>query len=261
MPGIFTTERLGDPWLKFLMAGCLKAGTAAVSHRSAGALWQLDGMRRDALEITIPFAAGSLQLSGFTVHRTRTMLAADLTNQSRLPVTKLERTLIDLASVLTNPELEAALDSALRKRQTNLARLRARLDLQRARGVQGIAELTKLVDERRGGNSSLGSPLEAKFLAIVRRAKLPEPQRQVWIKDGQRCIARVDFAYPSVKLAIEIDSIEHHFGRRAMQRDRRRDNELSRLGWTILRFTAADLEEDDYVVSELRTRLTPDLFL
>ncbi|MFN2526666.1 MAG: DUF559 domain-containing protein [Actinomycetota bacterium] len=259
-PAIYSTERIGDPWLKCLMAACLKAKIAAVSHRAAGAIWNLDGIVPGKLEITVPFASGGLRLAEFKIHRTRFMPPSDLSSHGRLPLTSSERTLVDLAAVVSAQALEAALDSALRKRITNLSRVRSCLDRIDNRPFRGIGSLRRLVKDRTAGASVTGSPLETTFLAIVRRAGLPEPRRQLWIRDGKRSVGRVDFAYPEAKLVIEIDSLEHHFGREAMQRDRRRDNELKRLGWTVLRFTAADLDEPEYVVRVLRSLVTPGLF-
>lgn len=77
--------------------------------------------------------------------------------------------------------------------------------------------------------------------------------------DGPRFVARVDFAYPEAKLAIEIDGYRWHAGNDAWQRDRRRNNELSRLGWTVLRFTAADLKDARRVTAQVRDVLRPTL--
>lgn len=260
LQGIYETERLGDVWLKNLMAACLKAKVAAVSHCAAAGLWQLAGIDPGALEITVPFSSSCRQIRGFRVHRTRSMPSSDLTYRGSLPITTVERSLIDLAMVVPMLKLEAALDSALRKRLTNLARIKSRIQGSETRGHRGVGDLKRLVDDRFEGAGWTESPLEARFLSIIRGAGLPQPQRQVWVKDGPRSIARVDFAYPELKLAIEIDGIEHHAGGPAMRRDRRRDNELKRLGWTVLRFMAPDLDDPDYVVALLGEFLSPPLF-
>ncbi len=242
------------------MAACLKAKVAAISHQAAAGLWQLDGVDPGALEITVPFSSSCSQIRGFRVHRTRSMPASDLTYRAALPITTVERALIDLATVMPFEKLEVALDSALRRKLTNLARIKRRLQGSETRGRRGAGNLKTLLSERMSGARWTESPLEARFLSIIRRAGLPQPERQVWISEGERSIARVDFAYPKAKLAIEVDSIEHHAGGQAMHRDRRRDNELKRLGWTVLRFTARDLDDPGYVVALLRSFLSPPLF-
>jgi very-short-patch-repair endonuclease len=44
-------------------------------------------------------------------------------------------------------------------------------------------------------------------------------------------------------LAIEIDGFDPHFGRRAWQYDRARQNELVAEGWTVIRFTWDDFRD------------------
>lgn len=46
--------------------------------------------------------------------------------------------------------------------------------------------------------------------------------RQYEVESGSRLIARVDLAYPEIRLAVECDGWEHHSGRAAWERDRSR---------------------------------------
>jgi very-short-patch-repair endonuclease len=69
-----------------------------------------------------------------------------------------------------------------------------------------------------------------------------------------RCWAvarRIDFAYPDAMLAIEIDGFNSHFGKRAWQYDRARQNELAALGWTVVRFTWEDMRRRPSHVASL----------
>jgi len=74
----------------------------------------------------------------------------------------------------------------------------------------------------------------------------------VW--DGYALLARIDFAFPDRRLAIELDGYGPHAHR--FQRDRSRQNGLVLMGWTVLRFTWADVvERPAYVVAALTTAL------
>jgi very-short-patch-repair endonuclease len=65
---------------------------------------------------------------------------------------------------------------------------------------------------------------------------------------------RLDFALPEIKLAIELDG-SHHRERKQWLKDRRRDLELERLGWTVLH-----LEWEDVTTGATDTmRLLADL--
>lgn len=69
-------------------------------------------------------------------------------------------------------------------------------------------------------------------------------------------IARVDVAFPGQKLAIEVDGFAYHSDRSRFQRDRSRQNDLVRRGWTVLRFTWFDLvERPDHVVAVIAAQL------
>ena len=49
-------------------------------------------------------------------------------------------------------------------------------------------------------------------------------------------LAEVDFAYPDIKLAIEVDGFKVHATPRQMSRDFVRQNGLVPYGWRVLRF-------------------------
>jgi very-short-patch-repair endonuclease len=92
---------------------------------------------------------------------------------------------------------------------------------------------------RRGvGTPATESELETRFLQIVRRAHLPAPQRQLRVGH-----CRIDFAWPSRQLAVELDGMAHHTGRLARQRDNTRQNNIVLLQWTVLRYTWADITQ------------------
>jgi very-short-patch-repair endonuclease len=66
---------------------------------------------------------------------------------------------------------------------------------------------------------------------------------------------RVDFCFRSARLVVEVDGARWH---QDVQRDRRRDNALARLGWRVMRFTWADVVHDSTrVVREIRAALAP----
>lgn len=86
----------------------------------------------------------------------------------------------------------------------------------------------------------------------MRRAGLPEPVRQHTIYDRGRFVARVDFAYPHAKLAIEADGYRYHSGRARFESDRARLNALTALGWRVIHVTWAQLhDEPDQVIAQI----------
>ena len=62
----------------------------------------------------------------------------------------------------------------------------------------------------------------------------------------------LDFYCAGLKLAIEVDGMAHHIDVDRFRRDRRRQNALVALGWTVLRFTWADLtDRPGYVIATI----------
>jgi len=65
-----------------------------------------------------------------------------------------------------------------------------------------------------------------------------------------------DAAWHKEKLITEIDGHHSHSDYAAFENDRRRQNELVKHGWTVLRFTWAMLDEPDMVIKTIRSTLT-----
>ena len=67
------------------------------------------------------------------------------------------------------------------------------------------------------------------------------PECEVWT-DAGAFVARVDFAYPELRLTIEVDGFAAHSTVDAFGRDRARQNALVAAGWTVLRFTWTEVD-------------------
>jgi hypothetical protein len=86
------------------------------------------------------------------------------------------------------------------------------------------------------------SPAESWLLLGLFDAGLPIPAQQVPVVDLDGNVRyRLDFAWEDVHVALEYDGFAAHVGRAA--RDAAREDDLRRMGWTVLRATAADLKE------------------
>ena len=179
----------------------------------------------------------------------------DITTIDGIPVTKSARTLLDLATVEPEYVVERCLEDALRRRLVSLPFLERWLDDPRRKRHRGEPVLQRLV-EARATVGVTDSPLETQVLKLLREAGLPIPMLQYEVRDGDRFVARPDFAYPAKRVAIEADSFRYHDGRPAFDHDRARINELQALGWLVLLITSKHLEQDpDAVVAWVRAAL------
>ncbi|MFP5316848.1 MAG: type IV toxin-antitoxin system AbiEi family antitoxin domain-containing protein [Acidimicrobiia bacterium] len=228
--GVYSPAVVADSWRRRLMGVCLTGAVA--SHRAAGALWGLDGCR-EIIEVTVA-GSGGRAMKGVTVHRTRALPQVDRGEQEGIPVTRPARTLIDLAAVLDQTGLEAALDSALRERLVTPGYLGRRLHGLGGNGRDGVAGLRQLVEDRLHGRPA-DSRRENDIVRQLAAAGLPSPERQFPFEG-----LRFDLAYPRVRIAVEFDSYRHHYGRRSWRRDRSRHNRATAAGWLVFHLTEGE---------------------
>jgi hypothetical protein len=233
------------------MAALLAAGPGAVvSHRAAGWLWKLEGVRAGRPEISVPHGR-KVRLNGVVIHRTQNLPLRDTTRRRGLAVTTAARTIADLAGILPPIALEDALDDARRRRLVTDESLQQVIESR----VRNTAVLRSLISERKDARPP-GSNKEGELRRLLQAAGLPEPVGQYDILDGDgRFVARPDLAYPEAFLAIEYDG-SHHADRCQWRSDLVRQNRLINVGWRILRYTYDDLvQRPDEVVEEVRAAL------
>ncbi|HVA75121.1 MAG TPA: DUF559 domain-containing protein, partial [Acidimicrobiales bacterium] len=83
------------------------------------------------------------------------------------------------------------------------------------------------------------SVLESRMARLLAGEGLPAPKAElVW---GPQRRYRLDFAYPALRLAIEVDGFAFHFTPEQMRADNHRSNTLTAAGWMILRYNWWDV--------------------
>ena len=211
------------PWRGRLLAACW-AGGASASHRirSAAELWEtprtLDRRRRDH----VPSLAPSPPRRPHRARVASRLGAVDGTVVDCIPVTTPARTIFDLAGVV-GPTYDRSRD---RERVASSADHGARARRDASSGSAGgtcrDTPLSVRALVRRSGDEALTeSEAETPRHATSRPARTSRRRSRSTrsaIDDG-RFVARVDLAYPELKIAIEYDSYAHHVGRDALVRD------------------------------------------
>ena len=148
---------------------------------------------------------------GIKVHRSRNLFPSQITRKRGIPVTTPSRTLFDLRRTLPPKRFAAAL------REAEFLELPIDADLE---------------------PDGTRSDMEAVFLGLCRRHRLPKPEVNVHIGDYD-----VDFLWPDRRLAIEVDGWDSHRTRSAFEEDRARDLKLKLLGYEVVRFTWRQLTD------------------
>lgn len=241
LPGVYCLRGTLIEWKTMLMAVCLWA-KGVVSHRAAALLWGMDGVEEEIVEVTSTLRRRPPP--GVIVHRAPSGGLKHTVRFKGFIVTDPTSTLIDLASVVDARTLETAMDAALRQRRTYPSLVLSRLDELGARGRRGTAFLRKLAEERAAGAKPTESALEVEAESFLTANGLCPPERQHWVTgpNGER--RRLDFAWPELRVGIEVDSHQWHEGFKALETDVARSNFYIELGWKVLRLTRRVMRRD-----------------
>jgi very-short-patch-repair endonuclease len=243
-------------WEAKVLAVQLAAGPGAVaSHRTAAALWGLEGFGRGTPEVTVPRGV-RFRRDGVRVHSSTDLQLAGRRVRSGIEVTDPARTVLDLARRLGDARLLEAIESARRQRLTSWSELLATLAKHARRGRPGIRRLRRVIAANIQQHEATDSNLELLMLVLLREHGLPEPVLHHRLLDAHgRLIAEVDLAFPGLRLAIELDGSVHR-ERAVFERDRPRQNGIVLQGWTLLRFTWRDVvDRPDEVVAAVRSAI------
>jgi very-short-patch-repair endonuclease len=145
--------------------------------------------------------------------------------------------------------VEAALDRGLNTGRCTVCSVRTYVESRRLGRQRGVGVLVRLLDDREFGVPE--SELERVFERLVKRERLPMPVRQ---QEHRRY--RVDYAYATQNIVIEVDGSATRSTKTQLQRDRRRQNDIVLDGLVVLRFTWDDVSKDvPYVVATIRRAL------
>ena len=236
------------------MAATLALPGAVASHQTAAELHGFSHVPRGRTVVTAP--RGTNHRSPLAhVHEYRGIDATEHTFVERIPVTTPELTVFHLAAVLGPTAVERTLDDRLNTRGVDLGQMFALSDFWARRGFPGSGLMRGLLAARGPGYVAPESALESAFVALIRRFRLPDPVRQLptpWDPSG----GRVDFAYPQLKILIEVDGRRWHGRDADNERDRARDRKAQLEGWILLRYTWHEITRLPQVVAaEIRTFL------
>jgi very-short-patch-repair endonuclease len=228
---------------------------ATASHCAAARLLGIPGFANAMPEITTPRPRRHRTHDGI-VHRSRALPWQQITVINGIRTTRIARMLFDIAGIL-NPDLvERTLDTCLANRWVTNRQIGNIVGELGKRGRRGTRLMRQLLLDRGEGYVATASELEARFAKLCREYGLPEPVRQQNTGDAEKWIARVDFAYPRLKIIIELDGRRHWLAKLEHEADLTRDAKLTAAGWHVIHFTWKQItQEPEFVVAILRQLL------
>ncbi len=208
---------------------------AVVSHTSAMRLYGLEprsNAKRGLLEFSTNSTAVT-RLERVFLHRRLGRL-----HPSRVQgfaATGPDRTFVDCAGTLSLIELVQLGDFLVRTKQTSRGNL---FDYAISRHIDGVRKARRALSYIRDG---VESPLESVVRLMIVFARLPEPECNLDIFEGDRFLARGDLVYKEWKVLVEYDGWHHERDASQRQRDIGRRERLESAGWTIVVVTSGDL--------------------
>jgi very-short-patch-repair endonuclease len=208
-------------------AALLACPGAVLSHRTAAAIWGL--VDRDPETVDVLSTKQRRPRPGMRVHRTQALERREVRIREGLVLTDPFRSLTDVAHVLTPENLQKATSEALFRRLISDAQLRSIIG---------------------GAGPTARHHAERRLQQLIRKARLPEPQTNVWVHGFE-----VDFSWPDRRLAVELDGFQAHGHRLAFERDRRRDLALEAHGITTVRVTYRQVEDEPEALVASLSRL------
>ncbi|MGN9813161.1 hypothetical protein ACTMSW_27870 [Micromonospora sp. BQ11] len=238
-----TRCRAAASWL--FPPGCVIAGRSAVALHG-GPEPQPD----EPVEVLVDPTSRFGPFGGLLIH-VAPLRDTDIQRLDDVPVTTAVRTCWDLTCWLETGEAVAHIDALRRMGLVHLEDLEHYLFEHRgARGWRRFAEAVSLSD---AGAESLP---ESRLRVRIVKAGLPRPVTQHVINRNGCFVARVDLAWPDLKVAVEYDGLWHRDPTQ-FHRDRQRLNKMLGDDWLVLHVTSKRMREDfDSFLTELRSALT-----
>ncbi|MDE0802797.1 MAG: DUF559 domain-containing protein [Acidimicrobiales bacterium] len=252
--GLYGPTGVAMTWRRQLMAGVLLAPAGSlISHRASAALHGVGGLDRPRPEITVP-RGRRLRRPWLITHESLDLAMADRIVIDGIPTTGLRRLAVDLGGVVSFARFKHTIREIRHGHGISSDQLLHTYLRHKRQGRTGSGSLRDWLDRyfTIAGTSESGPELVV--LDAILDAGLAPPVRQHELRVGGRT-RRLDLAYPALKIAIEVDGIQHD-DVDVGEDDAARTEALVTAGWTVLRVRARKLATDlPGLLRELRTRL------
>ena len=225
-----------------LLAAVFASGDLSMaSHLSGTWLWGFLVRPPDRPQVSIPYAR-SVKHEGIVLHRSTDLIGVGAHERRGIPVTDPARTVLDAVGVVGPSTAELIVDRAISSKLVTVAGLTAVLDRYGRRGRRGAGKLRAVLADR--GVAAKGrtpTVLESRMARIARKINAPPPIAEYVVNGG---LYRWDFAWPDVKVAVEVDGWQGHASYNDWLRNIEKRNWGEDHGWLILVFTWEHIVSD-----------------
>ncbi|MDA0183476.1 type IV toxin-antitoxin system AbiEi family antitoxin domain-containing protein [Solirubrobacter phytolaccae] len=222
------------------LAEVFKAGEgAALGYFAAAKLYGAWRYRVSLIDVVVP--RERRVRTNARLHRCRNLDPRDVTVFKGIPVTTFARTAVDLTDELTKWELANLLHEADWRKRLSIPATREAMA--RANGRRHLKRLEQAIALHESGSAGTKSRDELRFLIGFDRANLPEPKVNTHLAGHE-----VDFHWPELQLAIELDGPGHD-RERTQKEDERKEAAWRADGFEVLRFKETQLRAATHAVA------------
>jgi hypothetical protein len=262
LPGVYRSAQWPCNREQKIAAACARNSAAVIARTTAGQLWTLRRMAGPEIHVLVPHGA-SPDIEGVVVHRCRRIDLVDIVERpDGIRLTSPPRTLFDSADVIGADATASVLEQLLNERMITFGTITDTVQRLYHPHRPGSTTMLAVIRSRPVWRMALQSDLEFRVLSEMSRQGVPLPVTQFRIRPpGYKHDIAIDFAWPDVQLAIEVDHPAWHAGAIDSHTDKGRDRKLATIGWTTSRITDIDVSRGlaDAVsdVRQILSRLTP----
>lgn len=246
LPGVGAEHGAPDTWDQRAMAALLWAGgDAALARGSAGRLhgWELPSRATRKMHLLTRCRSRSVP-AGLVLHRSASFdPSSDVHTAGPLRFTSPDRTIVDLAAVLTPGELRDVVAEAVRRGQAHPGSLGHAM--QRAGRVAGMPALRRILAELSPLHAACRSWLESAYVDLTDGTGLEPDAMNHPVRDARGDRRLLDAVYLPEHLPVELDGKETHTTVLDVADDEDREKQVRLAGpWCeFLRFTHEDVVE------------------
>lgn len=237
LPNAYRLRSCPESPMQLARAASLTIGPKLVfSHSTAQTLWKLHGggyALTTPIHVTVPRTLRPRLTDDFRAHRTAAV--PKTITRDGLPVTRLARTLTDLAGTMAEPKLEELLDATHLRFSKLEEWLHEELALDRQ--FAGRPALEHLLSVRDG--QKVESVFESQIRRVLRETGAAAYRTQYNVNDHRGFITRADFAWPQQRVAVLCDSYLWHSSRQQFDLDATQRARLAALDWLCIPVTWA----------------------
>ena len=241
LPGVFRSAQWPCNREQIMAAACARNLAALIGFTTAGQLWGLRRMADPDIHILVPHGR-SPEMRGVVVHRCRRIDPVDVVQRpDGIRFTSPPRTLFDSADMIGSAATTSVLEQLLNEQRLTFGTVSDTVQRLYHPNRPGSTTMLAVIRSRPAWRAALQSDLEVRVLEEMSRQGLPVPVTQFpMCLPGGRDIA-IDFAWPTARLAVEVDHPAWHAGAVDSHADKGRDRKLATIGWASTRITDIDV--------------------